>query len=119
MTASSRAQQARIDPLPSGAAQLNHIVCLFPDPSSLLPDSATAEPTFDKSVITSLIATKEVGNRIHGLRLPQTCYGVLHVMNTHTHRPIPSVTVPDSAMEEPTICLSVVTCQTDHEKGDE
>ena len=23
------------------------------------------------------------------LRLPQTCYGVLHVMNTHTHHPIP------------------------------
>ena len=31
--------------------------------------------------------------RVHGLRLPQTCYGMLHVMNTHTHRPIHNVTV--------------------------
>ena len=58
-------------------------VCLFPDPSSLLPDSETAEPTFvNLAVITSLIATKEVSIRVHGLRLPQTCHGVLHVMNT-------------------------------------
>ena len=45
------------------------------------------------SVITSPIATKEVSILVHSLWLPQTCYGVLHVMNTHTHRPIHSVTV--------------------------
>ena len=45
------------------------------------------------SVITSLIVTKKVNIRVHGLRLPQTCYGVPHVMDTHTHCPIHSVTV--------------------------
>ena len=65
-------------------------VCLFPDPSSV-GDGGT---DFCWSVITSLVATKEVSIRVHGLRLPQTCYGMLHVMNTHTHRPIHIVSWP-------------------------
>ena len=36
---------------------------------------------------------KLVSIRVHGLQLPQTCYGVLHVMETHTNRRIYRVTV--------------------------
>ena len=59
MTASSRTQQARIDPLPSGAAQLNHIAtdCL--------------------SVSRPIESVARLGDGVHGLRLPQTCYGML------------------------------------------
>ena len=36
--------------------------------------------------LIKLITKKEVNISAHSLRLPQTCYGMLHVMDTHTHR---------------------------------
>ena len=105
VTASSRTQKARIDPFAKRSSPIisyrRRTVCLFPDPLSLLPDSATAGPDLCLSVITSLLATKEVSIRVHVLGLPQTCYGVLHVMDIHTHRLYPQC---DSGF---------VFCQTD------
>ena len=144
-------------------------VCLFPDPSSLLPDSATAEPTFvDLSSHRWLRQRRWVSASMvcDCLRLAMVCCmlwtsilialstvwqwfcllpdGLFDCCQTLSRRVCSEKTaddratlylsvsrptacllpdawclLPDSAMEEPTLCLSVVTCQTDHEKGDE
>ena len=49
-----------------------------------------------------LFIRKEVNVSAHGLRLSQTSYGMLHVMDTHTHLRIYSVTV---AMPRPMLKL--------------
>ena len=76
LTASSRTQKARIDPLPSGAAKLYHLLaadCLSVS-RPLVAVARLVDARIHLSVITSLIATKEVSICLHGLRLPKTCY---------------------------------------------
>ena len=70
-------------------------------PVVCLPDSATAKPTlFCLLYLIKLITKKEVNFRAHSLQLPQTCYGMLHVIDTHTHRYIYTVTVVKCSASE-------------------
>ena len=43
--------------------------------------------------LVRLITKREVNISAQSLRLPRTCHGMLHVMDTHTHHRIYSVTV--------------------------
>ena len=45
--------------------------------------------------------------RVHGLRLPQTCYGMLHVMNTHHMYSSPSLQCDSGFVCFQTVCLTV------------
>ena len=144
-------------------------VCLFPDPSSLLPDSAMAEPTFvdlsshhwlrqrrwvsasmvcdclRQAMVCCMLWTPILIALSPGWQwfclLPDCLFDCCQTPSLRVccekkaddratlflsvSRPtaclLPDALYlsPDSAMEEPTLCWSVVTCQTDHEKGDE